>query len=209
VLAVPDGWDLLPPGDVGLTRRVKDAGEFWAMAEPVGRKVFSRGVWAPAVTIAAKGSELAGERANPAHARRQAADRLRREKAQTNYVTEFRGEVLRFLAFAPVHAALADRLAGEVTTHATPVGSGTVARTQRIPVEERAAAAVIAWLRHQTTAYDSLSIPRVKGQRREVRRQLAEHSRRLLDRYRRGEPAASNCPLRRALEVLPAAAKED
>jgi len=145
---------------------------------------------------------LAGERANPAHARRQAADRLRREKAQTNYVADFRGEVLRFLAFAPVHAALADRLAGAVTTHATPVGSGTVARTRRIPVEHRAAA-VIAWLRHQTTAYDSLSIPRVKGQRREVRRQLAEHSRRLLDRYRRGEPAAPNCPLGRALEGMP------
>jgi len=38
VLAVPDGWELLPPGDAALTRRVKDAGEFWAMVEPVGRK---------------------------------------------------------------------------------------------------------------------------------------------------------------------------
>jgi hypothetical protein len=101
---------------------------------------------------------------------------------------------------------LAERLAEAVTIHATPVGSGTVARTQRIPVGERAAAAVIAWLRHQTTAYDSLVIPRVKGQRREVRRQLAEHSRRLLDRYRRGEVAAPACPLRRALEARTAEA---
>lgn len=203
VLAVPDGWELLPPGDAALTRRVKEAGEFWAVAEPVGRKLFSRGIWAPAANIAAKRAELAVERADPAHARRQVADRQRRERAQADYVADFQDEVRRFLNFAPVHAALAERLAEAVTIHATPVGSGTVARTQRIPVGERAAAAVIAWLRHQTTAYDSLVIPRVKGQRREVRRQLAEHSRRLLDRYRRGEVAAPACPLRRALEARP------
>lgn len=200
VLAVPESWELLPPGDAALTRRVKEAGEFWAVAEPVGRKVFSRGLWAPAATIAAKRSELAVERADPAHARRQLADRHRRERAHVDYVADFHAEVLRFLAFAPVHAELAERLASAVTAHATPVGSGTVARTKRIPVGERAAAAVIAWLRHQTTAYDSLVIPRVKGQRREVRRQLAEHSRRLLERYRRGETSAPNCPLRRALD---------
>ncbi|MBN8246978.1 MAG: DUF2293 domain-containing protein [Verrucomicrobia bacterium] len=203
VLTVPDGWELLAPGDAALTRRVKEAGEFWAVAEPVGRKIFSRGVWAPSATIAAKRAALASERTDPAHARRQAADRLRREKAQAHYVTDFRGEVLRFLAFAPVHAPLAERLATAVTAHATPVGSGTVARTQRIPVEARASAAVIAWLRHQTTGYDSLRIARVKGRRREVRHQLAQQSLRLLDRYRRGEPAVANCPLRRALEELP------
>lgn len=43
------------------------------------------------------------------------------------------------------------RLDRVVTHHATPVGSGTVARTKRIPVEYRAEAAVIAWMRHQTT----------------------------------------------------------
>lgn len=204
VLAVPESWELLPPGDAALTRRVKEAGEFWAVAEPVGRKVFSRGLWAPAATIAAKRSELAVERADPAHARRQLADRHRRERAHADYVADFHAEVLRFLDFAPVHAVLAERLASAVTAHATPVGSGTVARTKRIPVGERAAAAVIAWLRHQTTAYDSLVIPRVKGQRREVRRQLAEHSRRLLERYRRGEIPAPNCPLRRATEGVAA-----
>lgn len=203
VLAVPQGWELLPPGDAALTRRVKAAGEFWAIAEPVGRKIFSRGIWAPAATIASRRAELAVERADPAHARRQTADRLRREKAQAHYVSDFRTEVIRFLDFAPVHAPLAQQLADAVAAHATPVGSGTVARTQRIPVEARAAAAVIAWMRHQTTAYDSLTIPRVKGQRREVRRQLADHSRRLLDRYRRGEPVGPHCPLRRALEVPP------
>ena len=78
------------------------------------------------------------------------------------------------------------QLAQAVTTHATPVGSGTVARTKRIPIEERAQAAVIAWMRHATTGYDDMKIERVKGKRREVRRQLAERSRALLDRYRTG-----------------------
>jgi hypothetical protein len=90
-------------------------------------------------------------------------------------------------------------LARAVTEHATPVGSGTVARTKRIPVEQRAEAAVIAWMRHRTTGYDNMVIPRVKGQRREVRRMLARRSQELLDRYRRGGPIPVGCPLRRAL----------
>jgi hypothetical protein len=56
-----------------------------------------------------------------------------------------------------VHADLANQMAWAVTDHATPVGSGTVARTKRIPVEQRAEAAVIAWMRHQTTGYDGSS----------------------------------------------------
>ena len=71
--------------------------------------------------------------------------------------------MVSFLAFHSSHQALADRLARAVTDHATPVGSGTVARTKRIPVERRAEAAVIAWMRHQTTGYDWMAIPRVKG----------------------------------------------
>ena len=107
--------------------------------------------------------------------------------------------MVAFLAFHPNHAGLADRLARAVTDHATPVGSGTVARTKRIPVERRAEAAVIAWMRHQTTGYDGMTIPRVKGKRREVRRMLARRSQELLARYRRGEPVPEGCPLRKAL----------
>lgn len=91
---------------------------------------------------------------------------------------------------------LADHLARTVTDHATPVGIATVARTKRIPVEQRVEAAVIAWMRHQTTGYDGMVIPRVKGKRREVRRMLARRSQELLERYRRGE---SPCPLLKAL----------
>ena len=56
------------------------------MQEQRGRKVFSRGVWAPAATIAAVRAELEVERADPAYARRREADAKRREKAQADYV---------------------------------------------------------------------------------------------------------------------------
>ncbi|AKF04201.1 DUF2293 domain-containing protein [Sandaracinus amylolyticus] len=199
-LAVPAGWALLPPGDAGLTRRVKAAGPTWTVQEKVGRKLFSRGVWAPAEHVAAARAALETERAAPAYTKKLEAGRARREKKQVEYVGDFRAAVLAYLDFDPRHADLAARLADAVTAHATPVGSGTVARTERIPIEERAESAVIAWMRHQTTAYDDMQIARIKGERRRVRRMLAERSKRLLESYRRGAGLdAAACPLQRAL----------
>ncbi|MDA0374121.1 MAG: DUF2293 domain-containing protein [Planctomycetota bacterium] len=199
-LRVPDGWELLPPGDAGLTRRVKAGGPTWTVQEKKGRRTFSRGVFAPADRIAACRAALEDERQDPAYAKRLEAGRRRRAVAQEAYAEEFEGAVERFLAFDARHRALGADLARAIAVHATPVGSGTVARTQRIPVERRAEAATIAWLRHQTTGYDDMRIPRVKGKRREVRRQLAERSRELLAGYRRGADIDPQlCPLRSAL----------
>jgi hypothetical protein len=176
------------------------AGEHWIVQEKKGRKIFSRGVWAPAATIERIRAELAVERSTEGYARRKQTDARRHDKVQHQYVEDFFGSVLQSLAFHRTHADLAKRLARAVTDHATPVGSGTVARTQRIPVEKRAEAAVIAWLRHQTTAYDAMAIPRVKGKRREVRRLLAEQSRQLLHAYRIGAAVdPTRCPLQRVL----------
>jgi len=199
VLTVPDGWILLQPGDPALTRRVKAAGDHWVVAEKRGRRVFSRGVWTSAATVERIRADLAAERSTEGFARKKEADARRREEAQAEYVEDFHGAVLKFLAFHPTYADLAERLARAVTDRSTPVGSGTVARTQRIPIERRAEASVIAWLRHQTTGYDGMMIPRMKGKRREVRRMLARRSQELLDRYRRGGPVPEGCPLRKAL----------
>ena len=200
ILHPPANWILLPPGDAGLTRRVKAAGPTWTVQQKRGRKTFSLGVWAPADRIEAIRTELETERSTDRYAKRREGDTRRREQKQAEYVESFRQAVLGFLAFAPCYTELAERLADAVTHHATPVGSGTVARTQRIPVERRAEAAVIAWMRHQTTAYEQMPIPRVKGQRREVRRLLAEQSRRLLAAYRSGQPVSARvCPLQSAL----------
>ncbi|HAH46785.1 DUF2293 domain-containing protein [Gimesia sp.] len=202
---IPVGWSLLPPGDAGLTRRVKAAGDFWSVQEKKGRRTFSQGIWAPEETIERLRAELNAERATPAYAKKQAAAAERRDKQQAEYVEDFHESVLNFLAFHPTHAKLAQQLALAITAHATPVGSGTVARTKRIPVEQRAEAAVIAWMRHQTTAYDSMKIPRVKGKRREVRRMLAQRSKELLNHYRSQSTPPARCPLRQALsEKTPA-----
>jgi hypothetical protein len=203
VLMAPDGWVLLPPGDAALTRRVKAAGDHWIVQEKKGRKIFSRGVWAPAATVEKIRAELEAERSTEGYAKRKEADAQRRDKAHAEYVEDFYGAVLTFLAFHPAHADLAQRIARAVADHATPVGSGTVARTKRIPIEKRAEAAVIAWMRHQTTAYDSMKIARIKGKRREVRRLLAQRSQELLSRYRRGEAVGEECPLTKALGGCP------
>jgi hypothetical protein len=199
LLSPPADWACLPPGDAGLTRRVKGAGPTWAVQEKVGRKLFSRGLWAPAATIARERAKLEAERATPQYAKKLAAAAQRRADEQAEYVEDFHGAVLSFLAFHPRHAAVGQTLATAITRHATPVGSGTVARTERIPIEQRAEAAVIAWMRHATTAYDQMSIPRAKGARREVRRMLAERSRRVLEAYRRDGEIPGGCPLGKAL----------
>lgn len=199
ILTAPDGWALLAPGDAARTRRVKEAGEDWVVQENKGRKSFSRGVWAPAATIERIRAELEAERSTEGYAKRKEAAARRRNQAQADYVEDFFGAVVAFLAFHPNHAELADRLARAVTDHDTPVGSGTVARTKRIPVEERAEAAVIAWMRHQTTGYEGMVISRVKGKRRGVRRTLAQRSQELLDRYRHDGSVPEGCPLRKAL----------
>lgn len=197
---VPHGWELLPPGDPALSRRIKQAGPTLTMIEMKGRKRFSRGIWAPAERIEALRSALALERQDPAYERKLAAGRQRRAAAQEDYEIAFKDAVFQFLDFHPNHRVVADTLANLIADHATPVGSGTVARTERIPIEERAEAATIAWLRHQTTGYDTMIIPREKGRRREIRRMLAQRSVQLLARYRSGERIdLAACPLHRAL----------
>lgn len=197
---VPPGWELLPPGDAALSRRIKQDGPTWLMIELKGNKRFSRGIWAPGDRIEELRAELAAERTDPAYERRLAAGRARRAAEHEVYVAEFEVAVRAFLDFPARHAAIAGELARRITVHATPVGSGTVARTERIPLADRARAATIAWLRHQTTGYDDMRIARIKGERREVRRELARESLQLLERYRRGEEIApETCPLQVSL----------
>ena len=199
-LPVPDRWRLLEPGDATLTRRVKAAGPCWTVKEKRGRRIVSLGVWADAETIETQRLKLLVERQDPAYQKRLQAGRERRAKQEAAYADAFREEILAYLNFHSRYHGLAEEMARRVARHATSVGSGTVARTKRIPVEKRAEAATLAWMRHQTTDYDRTPIARVKGERREVRRHLAAKSKALLERYRRGHSAdARTCPLQAAL----------
>src|SRR4051812_48706464 len=86
ILSVPEGWVLLPPGDAALTRRVKAAGDYWAVAEKIGRKLFSRGVWAAAGTVERIRADLEAERTTQAFAKKKEAGARRRDIAQAKYV---------------------------------------------------------------------------------------------------------------------------
>jgi len=203
ILAVPDGWILLPPGDAALSRRIKQDSSTWTVIEIKGRKRFSKGIWAPAERIEVLKAELLAERQDPSYQRKLDSGRKRRAADQAVYAEDFRGAVLAFLAFHPLHAAKAEVMSHLIADHAVPVGSGTVARTERIPIDQRAEAATIAWMRHQTTGYDRMVIPYEKNRRREVRRMLAKRSVQLLTRYRQGlEIDETVCPLSLALNKL-------
>jgi len=198
---MPSGWEFVASGDAGLTRRLKAlATGYWVVRKTFGRKEFAIGLCVDASLAAKVRAELAAERDTPEYQRKLAAGRQRRANAQSQYQDDFESAVLAFLGFHERWRELARRLAAVVTAFTTPVGSGTVARTKRIPIEERARAAVIAWMRHNTTNYDHRYIPNVAGKRREVRRELAQESLAVLERYRRGEDAPPDCPLQLALE---------
>lgn len=199
-LTPPENWAFLPAGDAGLTRRVKTKGPSWVVQVKRGRRKISKGIWADADHIRASKREVEAKRATPAYARQMERALARRRADQKAYEKEFFDQVIHFLDFHPRYKKTEALLAKKVTAHAVPVGSGTVARTRRIPVSERARAAVIAWMRHHTTAYEGMRIARVKGKRGEIRRQLAEASVELLNTYRRGLDIDGTCPLKNALE---------
>ena len=201
-LVPPSGWSFLPAGDAGVTRKVTSKGMYWKVEVRKGRRTISLGVWAPEPIVVQAQRDVQLTRSTESYQKKQAYAAERREKKQGEYEIEFCQAVESFLNFHSNYKAVEKKLAGIVTAHAIPVGSGTVARTQLIPLEERASHAVIAWMRHQTTAYDNLKIARVKGERRAVRRSLAQQSVALLASYRAGNTAAANCPLQKAIGNL-------
>ena len=199
---LPEGWEFVPSGDPALTRRLKaTASDYWVVKRKVGRKEFGIGLCVPKGLATNIMEQLKTERETPEYQRKLEAGRKRREKEQEEYQENFEAAVLQFLNFHSRYHELAETLAKIITEFTTPVGSGTVARTQRIPIEQRARAAVIAWMRHNTTDYDRRYIPHVAGKRREVRRDIAQESLALLAAYRRGDDAPSDCPLQRALNM--------
>lgn len=197
---LPDNWVLVKSGDAGLTRRLKSCGApFWTLVHKRKNRIEKIGIFIDGETAGAVKAELEAERDTPEYQKRLDSSRRFRENKQRQYEVDFFEAVSAFLNFAPCFKDLESLMAEKVTRHAVPVGSGTVARTERIAIEQRAEAAVIAWMRHQTTAYDSMHIARIKGERRLVRRELAIHSRKILQRYRDGRPIEPDCPLYCAL----------
>lgn len=200
ILDLPQDWEFVPSGDALLTRRLKASGTYWLVLTRYKNKISSCGLCVPKAVRAEAQARINAERADPKYQKKLEASREYRAKKETEYADTFEQAIFQFLNFAPRWRSLAQKLAHAVATHATPVGSGTVARTKRIPIEQRAQAALIAWMRHQTTSYDQMDIGRAKGERREVRHMLAAKSRNILEKYRSGEDFDfEHDPLYRAL----------
>ena len=102
VLFIPEGWALLKPGDASLTRRLKALGPSWTVQEKKGRKMFSRGVWAPRENILAAQKQVEKQRQDPAEIRKLEASRQRRAKAEVEYGKEFELAIFEFLNFNEV-----------------------------------------------------------------------------------------------------------
>jgi hypothetical protein len=157
---IPEGWEFLPSGDAFLTRTVKGAGVYWLSWQPRSQRRQHRrllGLWAPSQVIATarvRAEETAARRAS-----RRAAGAQSRQRQEDRYRHELEDAIVRFLAFAPSHQGLEQRIAKETAAHAAVVGSGRVGRTRKLTLDDRAALSVRAFIRHRYTNYhDDLDV---------------------------------------------------
>jgi hypothetical protein len=154
-LTIPDDWELLPAGDPFVTRRVKAAGRYWLAYRPRGRNRPHRrliGVWAPTATI--KAAFDAAEATADRRGRQRVQGEASRNQKEAHYREEFAAAIVRYLNFAPDHQPLAEEIAEETAAHAALVGSGRVGRTRTLSLDERAALAARAHIRHRHTDYE-------------------------------------------------------
>ncbi|MGD9792291.1 MAG: DUF2293 domain-containing protein [Acidimicrobiia bacterium] len=153
-LELPGGWEFLPSGDAFVTRQVKNGGVYWVLWRPRGRREHRRklGLLAPTETIGAARAAAVATEARRAVQR--ASNATSRDRAEATYRTQFAETVFRWLDFAPEHDALADAIARGAVEQAAVVGSGRVGRARTIPIEERAALAARAYIRHHHTGYE-------------------------------------------------------
>ncbi len=153
-LTQPDGWDFLPSGDAFLTRRVKAAGDYWVLFQPKGRSAHRRLLGLLAPTDAIDAACAAAEATLTKRETQRSAGAQQRAKHEAAYREEFEQAVLRWLGFAPDHAAVAHEIASHAVERAAVVGSGRVGRTKTLSLDERAALAARAYIRHQHTDYE-------------------------------------------------------
>ena len=154
-LELPADWEFLPSGDAFVTRRVKAGGVYWNAWRPRGRNRPHRrrlGVFAPAAAISQARTDADGTAER--RARQRVVGARSRDKAEDAYREEFKAAVLAWLDFASEHAALAEEIANATAKRAVVVRSGRVGRTNLLPLEERAALAARATIRHWFTEYD-------------------------------------------------------
>jgi hypothetical protein len=138
-----------------MTRRVKAGGRYWLAWLPRTRSRPHRrlvGLWAPKTTI--DEAQSAAEQSATTRANKRVANARGRAVHEERYRDDFASAVVAFLDFAPAHAALAQEIAAGVAAHATVISSGRVGRARQVPLDERAALAARAFIRHRYTDYE-------------------------------------------------------
>lgn len=151
----PEGWEFLPSGDAFVTRTVKAAGVYWLAWAPRSRSRRHRrllGLLAPRDTI--ENALAAAAATAAARAVRREAGARSRARQEERYEDELTDAIVGFLAFAPEHEALARSIAEAAAARAAVVGSGRVGRTRVLSLEDRAALAARAEIRHAHTDYE-------------------------------------------------------
>jgi hypothetical protein len=147
------------------------------------------GVWAPEKNIDAaikQAQETQEQRQN-----KRLVSRKQREKQEAKYRDQFAAAVLTYLDFAPRYRKLARKISQETAERATMVGSERVGRTKKLTLEDRAALAVRAYIRHNHTKYtDNLASPELvldphSHLYHEIRSEAEEDVDEFLDRHRR------------------------
>jgi hypothetical protein len=183
-IEIPDGWELLPSGDAFLTRRVKAAGVYWVAWKPRSSSSRHRrliGVWAPAVAIAAAHAEAEQTAEKRERARQHGA--ISRARAAERDRLDLEAAIIGFLDFADQHRALAREIAAGAAGRAAVVGSGRVGRTRTISLEERAALAARAYIRHNLTSYDDELVDREVWDDEFLYREVKRSAQEAVDRF--------------------------
>lgn len=178
-VTIPEGYDYLPAGDGPRTRAVVKAARqqgspVYAVMEKKSKNGYSRqvGVWVPAALL-----ELPVKRTPAA---KLAELRVKKEERE---VAKFAARILAEFPGCPAEEA------EEIAQHACVTGSGRVGRSRT--ADDPVRAAVVAYVRHTHTAYDTLLFD---GTEREDARDMVRDD--ITAVLREWEvPAASNDPV--------------
>lgn len=200
IVKIPEMWEFLPAGDAGVTRNVTKAGEYIRVKQKRGRRLISKGVWAPKEAIEMAIAKMTTLRSTESYEKSKQYRAHKREKDLISYQEDFKKQIIIQLSFADIYHDIAVVLADKITQFATPIGSGTVARSSTLSLDLKAQKAINGWVRHRLTPYESLKIARVKGARANARKLMYEKGLKVFLPYQKGEEIPSNCPLKRELE---------
>jgi hypothetical protein len=192
-IKMPRRWAFLPAGDAFTTRTVKAMGPHWLEVRAARGYTRKLGIWAPEENIDAA-IKLTQETQNQREIKRKVS-REQREKQEAKYRGQFAEVVYTYLDFAPRYRKLAHKIAQETAERATVVGSERVGRTKKLTLEDKAALAARAYIRHNHTKYDhKLASPELildpcSYLYHEIRSEAEEEVDEFLDKHRKwGKP---------------------